>query len=102
MKEFYYNILVSKEDLADRKEDIDNICKLLKAGKKLVLYAPRRYGKSSIAKNILPDEIKKKNFVALYFDFMGVQSIDDVCVRLSYGISQGLSHYLPSKNFLKV
>lgn len=101
MKEFYYNILVNKDDLADRREDIENISKLLKAGKKIALYAPRRYGKSSLAKNILPDEIKKKNFVALYFDFMGVQSIDDVCVRLSYGISQGLSQYLPAKNFFE-
>ncbi len=101
MKLFYYNVLLSKEDLADRVNDISFLKKAANHHKKIAIYAPRRYGKSSIARNILPNEIKTKNFIAVYCDFMGVQSTKDVANRLSKGISEGMEQYLPAKNLIK-
>lgn len=99
MKSFYYNVLLNKEDLADRVEDLKNLTTLIKSGKKVALYAPRRYGKSSIAKNILPYELKQKKFVAIYCDFMGAENSTEIAYRLAKGIAEGLEEYLPTKSF---
>jgi AAA+ ATPase superfamily predicted ATPase len=102
MKQFYYNVLVEKEDLADRIEDLAYLKKALHQNKKIVIYAPRRYGKSSISKNILPKELKTKNFIAIYCDFMGVKTSTDVAFRLSKGLAEGMEEYIPSKHLFEL
>ncbi|HEY8271767.1 MAG TPA: hypothetical protein VIG33_12825, partial [Pseudobdellovibrionaceae bacterium] len=101
MKLFYYNVLVEKEDLADRVEDINFLKNALKLNKKIALYAPRRYGKSSISKNIIPKELKTKKFLAIYCDFMGVNTPADVAFRLSKGLAEGMEEYIPAQRLFE-
>lgn len=99
MKQFYYNTLVSKEDFADREEDIRAISSQIHLGKKITIYAPRRYGKSSLASIILPQEWKTKNSAHLYVDFMGCTQIESVTNRLVEAYAKCLQTYY-KKDFL--
>lgn len=101
MKLFYYNVLVDKEDLADRVNDIAYLKNAMRLNKKIVLYAPRRYGKSSISKNIIPKELKTKKFIAIYCDFMGVNTPEDVAIRLSKGLAEGMEEYIPAQKLFE-
>lgn len=48
MNPFKYGKIVSGEFFYDRREELQRIKETLKGGNNLVLYAPRRYGKSSL------------------------------------------------------
>ncbi len=48
MNPFQYGNIVSGDFFYDRKEELLRIKQTLKGGNNLMLYAPRRYGKSSL------------------------------------------------------
>ncbi len=66
-----------------------------------MLYAPRRCGKSSISKNIIPQELKSKNFMAIYCDFMGTKTKEEVAFRLSKGLAEGMEEYIPAQKLFE-
>lgn len=73
MNPFRYGKIVSGEFFYDRTEELKRIKDTLSGGNNLVLYAPRRYGKSSLVKKAL-SELKLKGFTTIYLDFMSIYS----------------------------
>jgi len=73
MNPFHYGNIVSGEFFYDRKEELQRITQTLKGGNNLMLYAPRRYGKSSLVAKALK-ELEKEGFATVYLDFMSVYS----------------------------
>ena len=69
---FVYGKEVSGENFYDRREDFESLVATLAGGAaNVVLYAPRRYGKTSLAKKAL-GELSRRGFRCIYFDFMRV------------------------------
>jgi AAA+ ATPase superfamily predicted ATPase len=73
MNPFKYGTVVSGEFFYDREEELQRIKQTLSGGNNLMLYAPRRYGKSSLVKKALM-ELKEEGFTTIYMDFMSVYS----------------------------
>jgi uncharacterized protein YlzI (FlbEa/FlbD family) len=73
MNPFQYANIVEGSYFYDRKEELQRIVNTLEGGNNLVLYAPRRYGKSSLVTKALK-VMKEKGFKTVYFDFMSVYS----------------------------
>ena len=73
MNPFSYGTIVKKPYFFNRKEECDRIVSTLSGGNNLVLFAPRRFGKTSLVLRAV-EELEKKNFTCIYFDFMPVYS----------------------------
>jgi hypothetical protein len=73
MNPFSYGSIVKDDQFYDRKEECARIVKTLSGGNNLVMYAPRRFGKTSLAFKAIK-ELETKGFICIYFDFMPVFS----------------------------
>ncbi len=70
---FKFGSVVSGEFFYDRKDELIRIKQALAGGNNITLYAPRRYGKSSLVKKALI-EFDMEGFTTVYLDFMSVYS----------------------------
>ena len=70
---FRYGGVVSGDYFYDREDELLRIKQTLAGGNNLTLYAPRRYGKSSLVKKVLND-FSKEGFITVYLDLMSVYS----------------------------
>ena len=76
---FVYGKEVAGENFYDRVKDLDRLLSLLGGGSaNVVLYAPRRYGKTSLAKKALAT-LEKEGARCIYFDMMRVESVQKFC-----------------------
>jgi len=73
MNPFSYGTVVKEPYFFDRREELQRIIATLKGGNNLVLYAPRRYGKTSLVMKAI-EELEKSGYRCVYFDFMTVYS----------------------------
>jgi AAA+ ATPase superfamily predicted ATPase len=73
MNPFKYGTIVRGGDFFDRKEECARIVETLLGGNNIVLYAPRRFGKTSLVFKVM-EQLEKKNITCVYFDFMTVYS----------------------------
>lgn len=73
MNPFVYGTVVKEPNFFDRKEELRRIVETLSGGNNLVLYAPRRYGKTSLVMKAM-ESLASLGFVCIYFDFMSVYS----------------------------
>ncbi|MDR1996865.1 MAG: ATP-binding protein, partial [Candidatus Margulisbacteria bacterium] len=73
MNPFTYGKVVSGGSFFDRRTETLRIVNTLRSGNNLVLYAPRRFGKTSLVFRVM-ERLAKENFVCIYFDFMPVYS----------------------------
>lgn len=98
--DFYFDVLIEDVDYCNRKKDFHEILKLAQAGRKFVIYAPRRYGKSSLVKNLVGKEFqKKKNCLTIYVNLMEVDSLESIGDRFLQAIKDVLKEKFPYKSF---
>ncbi|MFH1830484.1 MAG: hypothetical protein ABH871_06895 [Pseudomonadota bacterium] len=96
---FQYDVLLDKEDICDREKEIAALTAAAKTGKRVILLAPRRYGKTSLVKNVVGSAIAhaRPKRLVLAADFMGVESLHSIAARLEHGLGQTLAEsYSPS------
>lgn len=82
MNPFIYGVAVTGNTFFDRKEECARIVNTLAGGNNMVLYAPRRFGKTSLVYKAM-SELGQQGFICIYFDFMPVYSLDSF-YRLFY------------------
>ncbi len=80
MNPFSYGNIVKGKHFYDRKDECERIVQTLSGGNNLVLYAPRRFGKTSLVFKAM-EQLDKMGFTCIYFDFMPVFS-EESFVRL--------------------
>lgn len=85
MNPFIFGKIVSGENFYDRVEETKKIVTTLSGGNNLVLYSPRRYGKSSLVFKAF-SELEKMNFICIYLDMMMVYSRDTFVQNYSQAI----------------
>ena len=66
----------------NREREIKELASFARSGTNIVLYSPRRYGKTSLVKKIQYN-LKRQGAITVFADFFGVTSIDDVAARLA-------------------
>ena len=85
MNPFQYANIVEGEYFYDRKEELLRIVQTLEGGNNLVLYAPRRYGKSSLVKKALK-VLEDKGFKIVFLDFMSIYSRETFITNYSKAV----------------
>ena len=73
MNPFLYGTIVKGGNFFDRKEECARIANTLSGGNNVVLYAPRRFGKTSLVFNVI-EQLEQAGYICIYFDFMSVFS----------------------------
>jgi AAA+ ATPase superfamily predicted ATPase len=100
---FQYDVLLDKEDVCDREKEIAALMAAAKGNRRIVLLAPRRYGKTSLVRNVVGAamaEARPKRLV-LAVDFMGVESLHSIAARLEHGLGRALAESFSPANLLK-
>ncbi|NIS70425.1 MAG: hypothetical protein GTO12_16215 [Proteobacteria bacterium] len=70
---FKYGVIVSGNDFADRERELRELVGKLKENVRIFLIAPRRYGKTSLIKNVL-GRLEKKGLLTAYVDLYWASS----------------------------
>ncbi|OFZ74082.1 MAG: hypothetical protein A3K03_11810 [Bdellovibrionales bacterium RIFOXYD1_FULL_44_7] len=103
MKSFIFDTLLEAENICNHQKEI----KILKNGvfdkKKLVVYGPRNYGKTSVVKNIIIPEFKRKNknsFI-MFVDMMQVKDIQSINQRIGRAFEQAFSDAFFGKSLIE-
>lgn len=73
MNPFKYGTVVEEPFFIDRRDELKQIIETLKGGNNIVLYAPRRYGKTSLVIKAM-NELEKDGYRCIYLDFMTIYS----------------------------
>ena len=73
MNPFSYGTIVKATNFYDRKTECERLVGTLSGGNNVVLYAPRRFGKTSLVFKAI-EQLEALGFVCVYFDFMPVFS----------------------------
>lgn len=87
---FVYSRPVPPEDVVDREDEIRQLLRNVVGGHYVRLYAPRKYGKTSLLKRALHDGERDEGLIPVLVDLYRVSSIADVTVRLERAYAKQL------------
>lgn len=69
----------------DRQKEFSDLISYAQAGAAVVVYSPRRYGKTSLIRRVQAD-LAKQGTLTVFCDFFGVTTADDVAHRLAKSV----------------
>lgn len=79
---FYFRALPTDAPFCDRKKELDGLFSHARNRANVVIFSPRRYGKTSLVKRI-QEKLKDLDFLTIYVDLFGVDSIEDMAGRIA-------------------
>jgi hypothetical protein len=79
---FVYSRPIPPEDVVDRESECERLIGLAAGGHYVRLYAPRRFGKTSLLRKALPDAETREGMIPVLVDLYGVLSVADVTIRI--------------------
>lgn len=74
---FYFGNEVYDEDFCNRVKELEELKKDIDVGLNILLYAPRRFGKTSLLKKLQNDLKNDASYKVVFFDLFSVSSIDE-------------------------
>ncbi|HKY24477.1 MAG TPA: hypothetical protein VJM07_04940 [Gaiella sp.] len=87
---FVYSRPVPPEDVVDRENEVRQLLRNAVGGHYVRLYAPRKYGKTSLLRRALHDGERDEGLVPVLVDLYRVSSIADVTVRIERAYAKEL------------
>src|SRR5947208_10141542 len=87
---FIYSHPVAPEDIIDRDDETTRLLAAAVGGHYVRLYAPRKYGKTSLLRRVLRDAERREQMIPVLVDLYGVLSIADVTVRVERSYARQL------------
>jgi AAA+ ATPase superfamily predicted ATPase len=87
---FRFGALALDDDFADRKAELAELKADALAGQDVVLFAPRRFGKSSLVWRVSQELLKKKALVA-YVDLMTTPTLGRLADKLAQSIHEDVA-----------
>jgi hypothetical protein len=93
---FVYSHPVTAEDVIDRDDETERLLRNVVGGHYVRLYAPRKYGKTSLLRRALRDG-EREGLIPILVDLYRVVSIADVTVRFERAYARQLKGALRSK-----
>ena len=87
---FVFGKVVNKKNFCNRKEEIKQLKEYINNTFSVWLFAPRRYGKTSLIKHVFKETKKIKT---IYFDLYNIQSLDDFCRKYSNTLAKELFNW---------
>jgi len=93
--------IAREEKFCNRKKEIKELKNFIKNRQSVVMYSPRRYGKTSLIKKVLQDlEKESKTFVGIYVDLFSVSSYQDFVEIFSKSIIHSIGREI-NRSFIK-
>ena len=81
--------IAQKEDFCNRDREIEDLLRYARNGDHVVLFSPRRYGKSSLVKVIF-ERLEQEGFLTVYVDLFPISSGQDFLSRFSSSVFRGI------------
>ena len=94
---FVYSRPISPEDVIDRDDETRELLRKVVGGHYVRLYAPRKYGKTSLLKRALRDGERQEGLVPVLVDLYRVASLADVTIRFERAYAKYLKGALRAK-----
>jgi hypothetical protein len=86
---FTIKVIHDPDDFCNRIDEIQKLMNYAENNTNMVLFSPRRYGKTSLAR-LVQKNLNQKGFITLYIDLFGLTSIDNIAGRITKGVYQGI------------
>ena len=93
---FTIKVITKKAEFCNRADEIKQLVRFAENDTNVVLYSPRRYGKTSLM-HLVQEQLKARDFITVFIDLFGLSSVDNIADRLARGIYTGLQ---PHKSLL--
>ncbi len=87
---FRYGEVVGGEYFADRKDEVDGLVRDLSREQNVILFSPRRYGKTSLIFKVM-EILRSKGVVCIYIDLYRVTSLEEFITVYAQAIGSSLS-----------
>ncbi|NNF97847.1 MAG: ATP-binding protein [Desulfobacteraceae bacterium] len=97
MNPFSLKVLTDSDQFCNRTREIATLASYAKSNSNVVLFSPRRYGKTSLVHQV-QKRLKKNGFITIYVDLFGLSSADTIANRLTKGVYTALYN---QKNLLQ-
>ncbi len=94
---FVYSRPIAPEDVIDRDDETRELLRKVVGGHYVRLYAPRKYGKTSLLKRALRDGERREGLVPVLVDLYRVASLADVTIRFERAYAKYLKGALRAK-----
>jgi len=82
---FVLGVIGPGEPFCDRSRELQELTAHAEGRANVVLYSPRRYGKTSLVRRVQA-VLAEKGFTVIYVDLFGVTTMDEVANRIAKGI----------------
>ena len=97
---FTIGIVQTEDEFCNRKEEREELNRFAQNGSKVLIYSPRRFGKSSLVTLVLKD-LRKKGFLTAYVDLFPVTSEHDFVVRVASAVFKGFGQDVSPKSLIE-
>jgi uncharacterized protein len=87
---FIYSHPIAPDDIIDRDEETRQLLTAAVGGHFVRLYAPRKYGKTSLLRRVLRDGEREEGMIPILVDLYGVLSTTDVAIRFERAYARQL------------
>jgi AAA+ ATPase superfamily predicted ATPase len=86
---FFLTPIPDDDDICDRHEDLNLLLKRAESNTMVVLYSPRRYGKTSLARQA-QKRLRGQGWLTVHVDLFGVTSMEEVARRIAREVYQAI------------
>ena len=90
--------IARKDSFCNRQQEIKDLIDFANSGQDVVLYSPRRYGKSSLVFQVLR-ELEKNKFITVYLDLFPISSEHDLISRFAASVIKGIGRGADPRTF---
>lgn len=94
---FTIKVVSDESCFCTRTEEIDKLVRHANNETNVVLFSPRRYGKTSIVRQV-QSRLSSQNFITVFIDLFGLSSVDNIADRIAKGIYAGVYRHKPLLN----
>jgi hypothetical protein len=81
--------IAQREDFCNREQEMEDLLRHARNGDPVVLFSPRRYGKSSLIRLVL-ERLEEEGFLTVYVDLFPIASEQDFLSRFSSAVFRGI------------
>jgi hypothetical protein len=86
---FTIKVITNPDAFCNRTNEIAKLVSYANSDSNVVLYSPRRYGKTSLVKQV-QNRLKDQKYVTIYVDLFGLSSTDNIADRIARGVYKAL------------